>query len=242
MGATDIMNAIEDSLWNDPRFIRLCIKMGDEFRAAGAVLVAWRVAQRFWCPGKNPIPGAAFKEAELPEILIEVGLADREAGGIRMRGSEEHFAQWFISQKSGRIGGLKSAELRREKAQGPLDAPSTNPQGPLDQPSSELEKPVRSLTILPSVFTAEWVRDRIPRTRRAEIEKLYDDLSWLEGEMRKMAIWLDANRKKIPKSDRGWNQFIMGWLSRGWDRHRLTLPSQPPKPPKFDHDALWIAK
>lgn len=102
---------VEDSLWSDPRFMRLIVKIGNEFTAIGAVVSAWKIAHRYWCPDKKPIPEAAFKEAGLPEALIEVALADRTPEGIRIRGSEEHFAWWFDK----RSAGIRSAEVRKKK-------------------------------------------------------------------------------------------------------------------------------
>jgi len=105
---------IEDGLWSDPRFMRLCIKLGDEMRAVGAVVIAWKVAQKYWCPDKQAIPNAAFESAALPIQLVEVGLAESIASGIRMRGSEEHFAWWFQRQEAGRKGGESKASKTKQ--------------------------------------------------------------------------------------------------------------------------------
>lgn len=100
---------IEDSLWSDPRFMRLCIKLGDEMRAVGAVVLAWRVAQKYWCPDRQPIPSKAFETAGLPGALIDCGLAEDVDGDVRMRGSDEHFAWWFQRQQAGAKGGQAKA-------------------------------------------------------------------------------------------------------------------------------------
>lgn len=83
--------------------------------AVGVMVVAWKLAQKYWCPEKGPIPLDAFKQAELPEALLRVGLATELKDGIKMRGSEKHFAWWFERQEAGRIGGLASAKARRDK-------------------------------------------------------------------------------------------------------------------------------
>lgn len=103
---------IEDSLWSDPRFMRLCIALSDEMRAVGAVVLAWRTAQKFWCPDRQPIPTQDFEAAGLPFALIECGLAEEIDDGIRMKGSDEHFAWWFQRQAAGRAGGLASGTKR----------------------------------------------------------------------------------------------------------------------------------
>ncbi len=104
---------IEDSIWSDTRFMRLCILLGDEARAVGVIVLGWRTAQRYWCPDRKPIPEADFIAAGLPEQLISCGLAERVDGGVRMRGSEEHFAWWFQRQEAGRRGGEAKAAKQK---------------------------------------------------------------------------------------------------------------------------------
>jgi hypothetical protein len=103
---------VEDGLWADPRFLKLCIKLGDEEKALGRVVIAWRFAQKFWCPNKDPIPDEAWTAARLGNELVEVGLARFENGGYYLAGSEEQFAWWFQRQESGRKGGQASAKRR----------------------------------------------------------------------------------------------------------------------------------
>lgn len=96
--------------------------------------------------------------------------------------------------------------------------------------------PAAAIT-LPVELSAEWIRDTIPIARWREILKIYDgDEDFIKAEASKMAVWVDANRHRAPKSRRGWSNFITSWLSRGWERHRTNRP----KPVlKIDHDALW---
>jgi hypothetical protein len=111
---------IEENLWGDARFLKLCIALGDELRAVGAVVMAWKTAQRFWCPDRKPIPTSDFQTAGLPKALIDVGLAEETPEGIRMRGSEEHFSWWFQRQEAGRKGGLATAERKLATAERPI--------------------------------------------------------------------------------------------------------------------------
>lgn len=104
---------VEDGLWSDQRFLRFCIKIGDEARAVGYVVLAWKLAQKHWCPDRKPIPEKDWFEAGLPEDLIETGLAERkEDGRIYVRGSESQFAWWFQRQEAGKKGGEASAAKR----------------------------------------------------------------------------------------------------------------------------------
>lgn len=100
---------IEESLWADARFIRLCVLMGDELRAAGAVVMAWRLAQTYWCPEKKKIPHEVVEKSSLPKELITVGLVRDDDDGFYVCGSEGHFAWWFERVEAGRRGGLAKA-------------------------------------------------------------------------------------------------------------------------------------
>lgn len=50
---------------------------------------------------------------------------------------------------------------------------------------------------------------------------------FLDLSLKEMRNWLLANEAKSPKSQ--WPRFINSWFRRGWERHRLTIKSQPAK-------------
>jgi len=60
---------------------------------------------------------------------------------------------------------------------------------------------------------------------RNKIQAIYPDEAFVRREVEKMKVWLGANSQKMPKSRPGWTRFVMGWLERGWERHRKTMPS-----------------
>lgn len=117
---------VEDSLWSDARFLKLCAKLGDEFRAVGVIVLAWKLAQKFWCPDRSPISNEAFFDAGLPEELISSGLALRTEDGIMMRGSEEHFKWWFERREAGKKGGEAAKKSRSEAAEAELHLSSSS--------------------------------------------------------------------------------------------------------------------
>jgi hypothetical protein len=127
---------VEDELWSDQRFLRLCIRLQDEVKAVGFVVLAWKLAQKHWCPDKAPVPETEWASNNLPEALIEVGLAERRDAGIYMRGSEECFAWWFLRQEAGRKGGINSGEARRSKSKQSLARRSKSKQTQANEPSS----------------------------------------------------------------------------------------------------------
>lgn len=89
--------------------------------------------------------------------------------------------------------------------------------------------PATAAFVLPEAISGEWVRDRLRAAAFDELLKLYVDTVFLETRFRSMAIWLDANRQKAPKSQSGWTRFITGWLRRDWENYRRTLAANPPQ-------------
>jgi len=53
--------------------------------------------------------------------------------------------------------------------------------------------------------------------------KTYGDADWLVHEIHKAIAWLDANPQRRPKTN--FARFLANWFSRGWERHRKTMPS-----------------
>lgn len=53
----------------------------------------------------------------------------------------------------------------------------------------------------------------------------YPDIEWIGFEVKKARAWIEANPRKSPKS---FARFVTGWLSRSWEFHRRTIPSNRP--------------
>jgi len=106
---------VEDSLWADQRFIQLCIKTGDMAKAVGAVVLAFKLAQRFWVPDQRNIPSVQFRSTPLASDLIELGLAEylEDDQFVYVKGTKEQFA-WLIQRseagKAKKPRSLKSLE------------------------------------------------------------------------------------------------------------------------------------
>ncbi len=82
----------------------------------GAWLSAIKIAQQYWVPNKEWVPLKSWKGCDIPEELIEVGLAELSKDGtkIYLSGSEEHFAWWFKRQAAGKKGGLAKASKAKQ--------------------------------------------------------------------------------------------------------------------------------
>jgi hypothetical protein len=105
---------IEDSLWSDDRFLRFCIRIGNEHLAVGHMVMAFRMAQRFWCPDRLPIPLDAWKEAGFPGAMAECRLVESREDGVYVRGSAGHF-DWLVKRsEAGHKGGLAKASKAKQ--------------------------------------------------------------------------------------------------------------------------------
>lgn len=82
---------------------------------------------------------------------------------------------------------------------------------------TQIDSPENLLKIIPEETQAQW-------------PKLYPDPEFLEREAIKTIQWCKINPRKTPKSIKGWVRFYSGWLERGWERYRKSIPSSGPAP------------
>lgn len=131
---------VETEFWADPRYINLILLLKNKYEAIGMRVDIMLLAQKYWCPDKQPIPFDIWKTLKCPNELIEVGLVEERKNGYYVKGSEKHFDWWFKAKESGKQGGLKSAEKRQlwKGGQATLDQPLTDGQATVNQkqPSS----------------------------------------------------------------------------------------------------------
>jgi hypothetical protein len=139
---------IEDSLYADPRFMRFMVKVGDEARALGCMLIAFRLAQKHWCPEKRPVPSAEWSVSGLPKEIIECGLVEEREGGYYVRGSETQFAWYFQRVEAGKKGGRPKAGANRKKPGAKRNEPELTGPNPLTLTPSLTLSPT-----LPPVFS-----------------------------------------------------------------------------------------
>lgn len=106
---------IEDSLWADPRFQDLMIKVASRHTAKGMIVELWTLAQRFWLTsGGRGIPKPAWDDAGMPSALIECNLAKDNGEFIYAVGSKEQFAWLNARSENGKKGGPAAAKSRAE--------------------------------------------------------------------------------------------------------------------------------
>ena len=113
---------VSASLLGDPRFLKLCVRLGDEEKAIGKVVLAYKLAAEFWWPNRQAIPAAAWSAASLGSELLEVGLANTVDAGpgcgvsVLVEGLEEQFAWRFHVAGAGAKGGKSKHSSSRAKA------------------------------------------------------------------------------------------------------------------------------
>lgn len=241
---------VDLSLFSDLRFRKLVRLMEGEdvkrefatFTAIGMLVEFWRIAQKSWVDGQGGIPKEDFLAEGFGDILI-VGLAEEQGGEVFAKGSATYF-QWLIDlREAGRKGGLKSAETRRNRSHAEAElkpsfrspepispAPAPAPDiSPVNAPVLKNKKSVEVMLTSPPAVThsLENFVLNLSADAREKIQSIYPEEEFVRREVEKMKVWLGANQRKAPKSRSGWTRFVMGWLERGWERWRKTMPSVP---------------
>lgn len=106
---------IEQSLFSDPLFWKLIKEVGNHHEAIGLLIEFWFTAQKYWIKDRSLVPKQVFEDIENHEKLLQTKWAIAEKHGIYARGSEDQFAWIEAKVKAGQRGGLKSAELRKNR-------------------------------------------------------------------------------------------------------------------------------
>ncbi len=125
---------IEDSLWADDRFLVLVEKTGNRASAIGAVMIAFKTAQRFWVPDERPIPAVQFRSIPFAADLLSCGLAEEVENGdfVYIKGTKNQFAWLLQHSKAGR--GNKGKKLKRRETAVVGDERHMNGREPLTLP------------------------------------------------------------------------------------------------------------
>jgi hypothetical protein len=103
---------VEEDLFGDRRWMSLVKKLGDEEKALGALVFAWKKGQEYWKACNNGIPKSVWKSQGLNDAIIEVGLAIDTGDFVKIHNSEKHFA-WLRQKSEAGVNGAKvTNELR----------------------------------------------------------------------------------------------------------------------------------
>lgn len=112
---------IEDDLYKDKRFVNLILKLQSMDAALGALVRAWSLAQKWYLTDDRMIPVNEWKEQEISDSVIEVGLATVINGKVKVVGDDEQFS-WLVQKQE---AGKKSANSRANKKSTSVESRST---------------------------------------------------------------------------------------------------------------------
>lgn len=87
------------------------------------------------------------------------------------------------------------------------------------------------------IKSVEEMRSVISHGSMATFVRLYS-LEYVDREIEKAILWLEANPKKNLKTSRGWHMFIANWFDRGWGKHVTQLPTTPSRKSKETADEI----
>jgi hypothetical protein len=111
---------IEDSIYKDPRFTQLVLKVQNLDQALGMLVRAWTVAQKWFLTETKRIPENEWEKNFLSHHLIEVGLVKKDDSGYWVCGANEQFSWLTQRVEAGKLGGLARAKRPLARAKRPL--------------------------------------------------------------------------------------------------------------------------
>ncbi len=97
---------IEDSLYQDTRFIDLYIKLNSVEMALGCMVRAWSLAQKWYLTESRMIPIQEWKKHKINQEIINSGMAEIIGDFVRVAGADDQFAWLAQKVEAGRKGGL----------------------------------------------------------------------------------------------------------------------------------------
>lgn len=198
---------IENSIYQDLRFLNLTRKLNSVEEAIGSLVRAWTLAQTWYVKGSKLIPLSEWQKHQIRNEIIDVGLAQIIDGHVRVCGAEEQFAWLAQRVEAGRKGGLSKgkrslAVAKRVEAVAkpptPTPTPTLSPSSPSNSSSRSKKKrdgtPSESATAQALIagycerFKARWGINPEIRGKEAGIaRRLSNDLS-----SDKVELYLDA--------------------------------------------------
>lgn len=109
---------VDDSVFQDARFFKLVLLLGNQKLAVGELVWAWRLGQKWFLTENKGIPRREWVKQDCNDAIIEAGLATEESGFINIIGREKHFGWLKQKQKAGKKGGQASANVRLAQSSG----------------------------------------------------------------------------------------------------------------------------
>lgn len=128
--------SIDDMFLRDPRVKLLATSLGwSKYEARGRLLDVFAVVYDRVDAGEDDVLTAVAIDTAaewdgLAARMLEVGLVEQVAHGLRIKGAHERTKYLATRESSGRKGGVKSGETRRKKAAERAKVTFAKPEGP----------------------------------------------------------------------------------------------------------------
>jgi len=160
---------IEDSIFKDARFIKLCIKVGDQQTALGLLVWVYIIAQKFYLDESNDrlIPLLEWQRNDCNDWLIDVGLVEKRENGFYVCGSENQF-KWLVQRSEAGKKGGGSNRIKQQKKATVVERKAT-----VEQPLTPSPSPSLSLTLNSSNNLKNSKNEKIP-TDKSGGSKVWD--------------------------------------------------------------------
>ena len=141
--------SIDDSLYRDIKFRKLCLKVGCDYKGLGMIITAYTLAQHFYLTESNDrlIPFNEYPE-DL-QILCEIGIVVKKEKGYYVRGSDDHFA-WLLQRSN--AGKSKKSKRKISDQQGHNGIERNGTESNETKPITRSITKSRSITNTRSVF------------------------------------------------------------------------------------------
>jgi hypothetical protein len=232
--------SIDDSVGRDPRISYLAELLGWSRRETVGALVCdvWPICYDMVDSViAIRLVDIAAQHKGFALLMVEAGLATTERGGLKIRvaGAEERLKYLEDRREAGRVGGLKSAELRRRNsskalssAQASLNPPDSVPDPVPDSASKSAAPPFalsapspkklkkKNAETIPDGWSPDATGHRIAGELRLDIAR----------EARRFAD--NATAKGLTYVD--WQAAFRTWMHRSSDFQRDRQPAQVAKP------------
>lgn len=104
---------VEDSLFTDDVFIKLCAMLRSEIRAIGYWVKVARLAQSYWMNDQNLIPKEVYNWQKFPKQFIDSGMVRECENGFYLHGSGKNFAWIYAKVENGKKGGRPTSNTQQ---------------------------------------------------------------------------------------------------------------------------------
>jgi hypothetical protein len=238
---------IEDNFWIE--IADLYIETGDKDKAIGNVVRFLRFAQDRFKRDRIITEKDFIEQNFLPGIKHRFA-EEIENGCWMAKGAEKHFKWIKNRQKAGRSGGIasrksvlnkintlsssknnhlqpsssssSSSSLSYSKEKKRSSAVTEKFDAQTAEPIAPAKRRCRTTPKipLPEKVTPDWIQKTLTPEQVKNLKTLYPDADFVRRCFIRMAIWIENNRQRCHRNQRGWYRTIDRWLATEWKENQ----------------------